>query len=86
MRVTVIPADATVYVDGVARAVQMPPCDPNWRALQWNGARGDVEVRIGAGYSVDDPAVVAPFHAAWEAAAPRPAQPPAQPAQGVEEM
>lgn len=86
MRVTVIPADATVYVDGDARQVAMPPCDPNWRALQWDDDRGDVEVRIGAGYSVEDWAIVAPFVAAWEAAAPRPAQPPGQPAQGVEEM
>lgn len=86
MRVTVIPADATVYVDGVARSVSLPPHDANWRALQWDGERGDVEVRVGAGFSVEDWAIVAPFHAAWEAAAPRSAQPPGQPAQGVEEM
>jgi hypothetical protein len=90
MRVTVIFPDNAVYVDGVARVVQMPPHDPNWHALQWDGQRGDVEVRVGAGFSVDDPAVVAPFVAAWEAAAPpappAPPVPPGQPAQGVEEM
>jgi hypothetical protein len=90
MRVTVIPADATVYVDGVSRAVQMPPVDANWHAIQWYGERGDVEVRIGAGFSVEDWSVVAPFAAAWEAAAPpappAPPVPPGQPAQGVEEM
>jgi hypothetical protein len=87
VRVTVIPADLTVYVDGVARHVAMPPHDPNWRAIQWYGERGDVEVRVGAGLSIDDPAVVAPFIAAWEAAAPpAPPAPPGQPAAGVEEM
>lgn len=86
MRVTVIFDDATVYVDGDARVVQLPAHDANWRAIQWGGARGDVEVRVGAAFSIDDWALVAPFRAAWEAAAPRPAQPPGQPAQGVEEM
>lgn len=89
MRVTVIIADSAVYVDGDARRVELPPHDPNWRALQWNGEFGDVEVRVGAAYMVADPAIVEPFVAAWRAAAPSPvapAVPPGQPAAGVEEM
>jgi len=69
MRVTVIPSDSAVYVDGVSRIVEMPPHDDNWHAIQWDGERGDVEVRVGAGFSVNDISVVAPFIAAWEAAA-----------------
>ena len=37
MRVTVIFPDATVYGDGVARRVEMPPHDDNWRAIQVPG-------------------------------------------------
>jgi hypothetical protein len=89
MRVTVIFDDSTVYVDGAARRVELPPHDANWRALQWHGEFGDVEVRIGAAYLVTDAAIVEPFVAAWRAAAPTPAAPavpPGQPAAGVEEM
>jgi len=89
MRVTVIFPDATVYVDDAARRVELPPHDPNWRALQWSGERGDVEVRVGAAFAINDPAIVEPFVAAWRAAAPTPAAPavpPGQPATGVEEM
>jgi hypothetical protein len=90
MRVTVIFPDNAVYVDGVARVVQMPPHDPNWHALQWYDDVGDIEVRVGAGRSIEDRSIVAPYLAAWEAAAPpappAPPVPPGQPAQGVEEM
>jgi hypothetical protein len=86
MRVTVIFPDATVYVDGEARHVALPPHDANWRALQWSDDRGDVEVRVGAAYMITDPAIVEPFVAAWRAVAPAPVAPPGQPATGVEEM
>ncbi|MEY4103790.1 MAG: hypothetical protein RLZZ217_922 [Planctomycetota bacterium] len=86
MRVTVIFPDATVYVDGEARQVALPAHDPNWRALQWHGDRGDVEVRVGAAFAINDSAIVEPFVAAWRAAVPAPASPSGQPATGVEEM
>lgn len=86
MRVTVIFPDATVYVDGEARHVALPPHDANWRALQWSGDRGDVEVRVGAAFAINDPVIVGPFVLAWRAAAPAPVAPPGQPATGVEEM
>lgn len=86
MRVTVIFPDAAVYVDGEARQVALPAHDPNWRALQWSGERGDVEVRVGAAFSINDRAIVEPFVAAWRAAAPSPVALSGQPATGVEEM
>ena len=76
MRVTVIFDDGAVYVAGVARAVAMPESDPNWRAIQWHGSAGDVEQRVGPAFHVADEAVVAPFVAAWEAAAPEEAAEP----------
>ena len=90
MRVTVIFSDNTVYVDGVARVVEMPPHDANWHAIQWDGEHGDVEVSVGAGFVTDDPSVVAPFLAAWETAAPQVQATTTastnQPATGVTEM
>jgi hypothetical protein len=87
MRVTVIFDDVNVYVDGVARGVTMPAHDENWRAVQWYGAEGNVEVRIGSAFHISDVALIAPFVAAWEAAAPPPpAQSSGAPAGGVQEL
>lgn len=65
MRVTVIFDDGTVYVDEVARQVPLPAADPNWRALQWYGARGDVELREGPSFAFRDPFIVQPYVLAW---------------------
>ncbi len=86
MRVTVIFADSAVYVDGEARVVDLPPHDANLHAMQWDGERGDVEVRVGPGCVIADQSVIEPFVAAWHMAAPAPVAPPGQPAAGVEEM
>jgi hypothetical protein len=86
MRVTVIFDDANVYVGSVARNVTMPAHDENWRAIQWCGAEGTVEVRVGSAFHISDPALIAPFVAAWEAAAPPPTQSDGGPAGGVQEM
>jgi hypothetical protein len=89
MRVTVIFDDSTVYVDGVARHVDMPPHDPNLRAIQWYGEHGDAEVRVGAGFLFRDFDKMDVFIKAWEKAAPIPvssAVTPGQSATGVEEM
>lgn len=66
MRVTVIFDDSTVYVDGVARHVIMPPCDSNFRAIQWYDEHGDVEVRVGVGFSFRDFGMIDVFIKAWE--------------------
>jgi hypothetical protein len=85
MRITVIIPDAAVYVDGQARRVVLPPHNPTWRAIQWADGRGDVEVNVGSGFTIEDPAIVEPFLRAWRAAAPATAAPGAA-ATGVEEM
>jgi hypothetical protein len=87
MRITVIFPDNSVYVDGSHRYVALPPHDANWRAIQWYDTWGDVEVKMGSPFVVEDFAVVAPFVSAWEEAAPRtPVPQPGQPSTGVEEM
>jgi hypothetical protein len=70
MRLTVIIEDATVIVDGDARTVTMPTCDTNWTAIQWYGAHGTIEVKLGDRIWLESDATLAPFIAAWEAAAP----------------
>lgn len=85
MKVTVIFADRTVYVDGVHRQVVLPAFDPNWRALQWSGDEGNIEVYRGDGIYLANPALLAPFLKAWEDAAPKPS-PTGKTATQVEEM
>lgn len=70
MRVTVIFDDGAVYVDGVSRTVTLPAHDANWRAIQWYDIAGDVEQRVGGAFHIADEAIVTPYVAAWEAAAP----------------
>jgi len=91
MRLTVIIEDATVLVDGEARQVTMPSCDPNWTAIQWYGANGTIEVKAGDRIWLESDTALAPFVAAWEAAEPPPPPPPPPqpepaPADGVTEL
>jgi hypothetical protein len=68
MRVTVIFEDNTIIVDGVAKIMQtMPAFDANWTALQWYGAHGTIEVKLGDRIWLTDLATVQPFIDAWEA-------------------
>lgn len=85
MRLTVIIEDATVIVDGDARTVTLPTHDANWHAIQWYGTHGTIEVKLGERIWLESDAALAPFVAAWEAAAP-PAPPPSAPANGVTEL
>jgi len=85
MRVTVIPSDSAVYVDGVSRIVEMPPVDENWHSIQWYDTYGDIEVKLGSPLVTEDYAIVEPFVKAWESIPVVPA-PQSMPAAGVEEM
>lgn len=89
MRVTIIPADRMVMVDGEARAPLEFAIAPAIHAVQWHGATGEVEF---IATSADgkppnmDISDFAPFQAAvdaWRAWAPSPSPPPAEPAPGL---
>ena len=69
MRVTVVPEDKMVIVDGVARQVTMPAF-PNIRAVQWEGDRGRIEYYDREPTWFKDFAKIQPAVDAWEAAAP----------------
>jgi hypothetical protein len=45
MRVTIIPADNQVYVDGLCRFVDCSALPMNIQAIQWNGKRGHIEFK-----------------------------------------
>jgi hypothetical protein len=77
MRVTIIPADNQVYVDGKCRTVDCSALPPDIHAIQWDGTRGHVEFRNGSSPEDFRPNRVitdfAPFQNlidAWRAAAP----------------
>lgn len=82
MKVTVIPPDRFVSVDGEGRHFDFP-ADPSIEAIQWDGDSmvGHVQRRNGAA-PFTDPRVVQPFVDAWQAekdriaALARPAPPP----------
>jgi hypothetical protein len=86
MKVTVIFSDSTVYVDGKARQVVLPPYDPNMHAIQWDGEHGTVEVLVGEGSTFCDFGLLDPFLKVWEKAAPPAPAPLGQPSTHVEEM
>lgn len=72
MIVTVLFSDSSVTVDGVARIVEMPASDPNWRVIQYNGDHKflNVEVNEGPQLAIRDHSFIHPYVAAWTAAAP----------------
>jgi hypothetical protein len=45
MRLTIIPSDNFVLVDGVARTVDCSAIPANVHAVQWNGTSGEVEYK-----------------------------------------
>jgi hypothetical protein len=69
MRVTVIPEDKIVVVDGDPREVVMPAF-PNIHAIQWDGDLGRIEFRGRDPVWFNDFARVQPAVDAWTAAAP----------------
>jgi hypothetical protein len=75
MRLTIIPSDNTVYVDGRALVVDCSSIDPAIHALQWDGEAGWIEyVQPPSGGAIlNEPIMsLAPEYlalvAAWEAA------------------
>lgn len=79
MKISIIPADNTIVVDGVGRLVTMPDAAvagapaADIHAVQWDGAVGHVERRSGTTGEpkviFTDAAPLAPYLGAWEDAA-----------------
>lgn len=80
MRVSIIPSDQTVVVDGVGRECAFSAPE-GVRAIQWDGAQGYFEKADGLAH-FEEEAVVTPYVLAWEAAAPLPPAPPADEPEG----
>lgn len=60
MRVTVIPEDQTIIVDGEALKFAFL-ADPHIHAIQWYGDHGTIEKKVGGAEWFNDSAVVQPF-------------------------
>lgn len=70
MRVTVVPEDKTIIVDGEVLQFAFT-ADANIHAIQWYGDHGTVEKKIGPAEAISDFAAVQPFVAAHAAEADR---------------
>lgn len=81
MRVTIIPEDKVVIVDGVAAILGTLEADENIHAIQWHGDYGTIEYKVGAAARFTDVSIIGPFvtaHAddvAKVVAAPQPQEP-----------
>jgi hypothetical protein len=73
MKITVIPSDKLIIVNGEPRECDFV-ADENIHAIQFSGDEGVVEVRLGDGYGIDA-AGIQPYIDAWVAAAPVPPVP-----------
>lgn len=77
MRVTIIPDDKTVYVDGEAREVAMTGIDPRVHAVQWYGDVGEVELKAPReNVGITDLSPYQVFIDRWTAVGPPPVPPP----------
>lgn len=78
MRVTVVPEDSIVIVDGVPVTTGLPPLDPDIHAIQWQGDHGVIEKRVGEAEPFKDIALIQPFieaHRSWTPPPPPPEKP-----------
>lgn len=67
MRVTVVPSDSCVIVDGDMLSDLSLPSAPGVHAIQWYGSYGVIEKTSGAPERISDESAIAPFVAAWQA-------------------
>lgn len=73
MKVTVIPVDRFMSIDGVGYLfdVSSVPGSSDIHAIQWDGTRGHVERSGLPNEPIDDPSILAPYIAAYQAEAAR---------------
>ena len=90
MKLTIIPSDGVVGVDGVFRSVSMAGIDPTIHAVQFDDATGGGEIefkqRGSQNQRITDRAPFAQFVARWTAAAPPPPPPPQPRRAGPDEL
>ena len=67
MRVTVIPEDQVITIDGDAITVSFD-VDSNIHAIQWYGESGVIEHKVGGAEPFTDPVIVRPYIEIWRAA------------------
>ena len=93
--ITIIIPDSKVYIDGVARTVQLPAYPENWLVVQWYDSekRGYIDVKIGDRIPLRDRKMIDDAVTLWAKAAPKGAPKPlgkkagtGKPARGVKEM
>mgnify|MGYP000008258982 CR=1 FL=1 len=76
-RITIVPDDNIVHVDGEARTISMAGIDPTIHAVQWFGDVGEVEFNDGSPHAtIINFAPFQVFVTRWAAAAPVPLPPP----------
>ena len=86
MRVTIVPEDQCVIVDGDALSGLALPASPNTHAIQWYGAHGVIEKKTGPAERFTDESVIAPFVAVWQARRDEIDNPPQPPAPTMPEL
>jgi len=70
-RITIVPSDGIMIVDGVARDIDMTGIDPTIHAVQWQGTRGEIEYNDTKSHEqIDDITPFDSFLALWTAAVP----------------
>lgn len=67
MRVTIVPEDSCVIVDGDALSGLALPASPNIHAIQWHTNFGVIEKKTGPAERFTDEGVLAPYLAVWQA-------------------
>lgn len=76
-RITIVPSDSIMLVDGVARTIDISGIDPTIHAVQWFDTRGEIEFNDGTPHEqIDDISPFQDFIDRWTAAEPPPPPPP----------
>lgn len=67
MKVSVIPADKAIIVNGEALTFDFQYFPPNLHAIQWDGVSGAMEFTQGPQVFIDNVSLVQPYIDAWNA-------------------
>lgn len=65
MKVSVIPSDKTIVLNGEALSFDFQHFPPSLRAIQWDGVSGTLEFATGPNQWFDNQEIVQPYIDAW---------------------